>query len=190
MIVLCWNCRGLGNPWTVRHLRRLVKLKKPVIVFLMETLVVQRKVDVLRVKLGFQNAFCVDCVGRSGGLILFWNSDINLVIQNYSQRHVNAVIHDSHMGISWKFTGFYGHPDPTKRQESWTLLRYLAGLIPAPWMVCGDFNEIISLSEKSSGSRRSTLQNPILIPFSLKFNNKEIFSKRFERNITFLPPHT
>ncbi|XP_062171126.1 uncharacterized protein LOC133876913 [Alnus glutinosa] len=38
------------------------------------------------------------------------------------------------------------------------LLRYLADLNPSPWFVCGDFNEIVSLSEKSSVSRRSRLQ--------------------------------
>jgi hypothetical protein len=118
MIALCWNCRGLRNPRTVRHLRRMVKSKKPAVVFLMETMVVQKKVDVLRVKLDFQNAFCVDSVGRSGGLLLLWASDLNLEIQNYSQRHVNAVIHESDSGATWKFTGFYGHPDPMRRQES------------------------------------------------------------------------
>jgi len=117
-----------------------------------------RKADLLRVKLGFQNVFCVDCKGRSGGLLLFWSSDIDLEVQNFSQRHVNAVIHSSDIGVSWKFTGFYGHPDPMKRQESWSLLRCLADLNPSPWFVCGDFNEIISLSEKSSVSRRSQKQ--------------------------------
>jgi len=102
--------------------------------------------------------FCVDCKGRSGGLLLFWSSDIDLEVQNFNQNHVNAVIHSSDTGTSWKFTGFYGHPDPMKRQGSWSLLRYLANLHPSPWLVCGDFNEIVSLSEKSSFSRRSQKQ--------------------------------
>jgi hypothetical protein len=29
MILLSWNCRGLGNPQTVRELRRMVKNKHP-----------------------------------------------------------------------------------------------------------------------------------------------------------------
>jgi len=45
-----------------------------------------------------------------------------------------------------------------KRQESWSLLRSLADLHPSPWLVCGDFNEILSLGEKSSQSSRSRRQ--------------------------------
>jgi hypothetical protein len=33
MSILCWNCRGLGNPVTVRDLHRMVKEKGPDLVF-------------------------------------------------------------------------------------------------------------------------------------------------------------
>jgi exonuclease III len=92
MSVLSWNCRGLGNPGTVQDLHRLVKEKKPDLVFLMETKMINKKCDPIRIKLGFDYLFCVDCVGRSGGLILMWKDNFNVVIQNYSRRHINAVI--------------------------------------------------------------------------------------------------
>jgi hypothetical protein len=82
----------------------------------------------MKFKLGFDNMFTVDCKGLSGGLILLWNFDMDLEIQNFSQQHVNAVINSPELGFSWKFTSFYGNPDPTKREESWSLLRILAGL--------------------------------------------------------------
>ena len=34
----------------------------------------------------------VDYVGRSEGLTLFWNDGFEVEIQNYSKRHINAVI--------------------------------------------------------------------------------------------------
>jgi len=37
MIVLSWNCRGLGNLSAVRALKRLVKDEDPDILFLSET---------------------------------------------------------------------------------------------------------------------------------------------------------
>ncbi|GKE58413.1 reverse transcriptase [Tanacetum coccineum] len=37
MSILSWNIQGLGNPWTVRHLRTLVKDSSPTIMFLMES---------------------------------------------------------------------------------------------------------------------------------------------------------
>jgi endonuclease/exonuclease/phosphatase family metal-dependent hydrolase len=62
------------------------------------------------------------------------------------------------MAGGWKFTGFYGNPEVTRRSESWSLLRFLSSMDPAPWLCVGDFNEIVSLSEKSNSSYRSSSQ--------------------------------
>jgi exonuclease III len=74
MNILSWNCRGLGNLRTVHDLRRMVKEKKPNLVFLMETKLRQKQMESIRVKLGFKNVFVVDCIGKGGGLALFWGA--------------------------------------------------------------------------------------------------------------------
>jgi exonuclease III len=109
MSLLSWNCRGLGNPQTVQFLRRLVKEKSSCLVFLMETKRLQNNVGFLKVQLGFDNLFAVDCIGRSGGLILLWKSSAQVTIQNYSLRHINAEFQLCSNGPLWKFTGFYVH---------------------------------------------------------------------------------
>jgi hypothetical protein len=147
MSILSWNCRGLGNRRAVRDLHQMVKEKRPVLVFLMETKLCNKRAEFIRIKLQFDYMFVVDCVGRSGGLILLWNSHTNVVIQNYSRRHVNAIITLDKNGSPWKFSGFYGHPVEAKRNESWQLLRFLSGLSPCPWLCMGDFNEVVNLSE-------------------------------------------
>jgi hypothetical protein len=38
----------------------------------METKMLNKNCDFFRIKLGFDYMFGVNCVGRSGGLILFW----------------------------------------------------------------------------------------------------------------------
>jgi hypothetical protein len=55
-------------------------------------------VELIRIKLGFDNLFVVDCVGRSGGLALFWKSDTPVQIQNYRRRHINVVINSGSVG--------------------------------------------------------------------------------------------
>jgi hypothetical protein len=102
--------------------------------------------------LGFDNYFVVNCKGRSGGLILLWKNNIQVSIQNYSCRHVNAEVCFSNNGPCWKFTGFYGHLEAIKRPKAWSLLRHLARLAPWPWLVVGDFNEITGPGEKTSCS--------------------------------------
>jgi exonuclease III len=148
MIIFSWNCRGLGNPWTVQDLCRMVKEKKPDLVFLMETKLRRKKMENIRIKLGFSNMFVVDCIGRSGGLGLFWGEEAKVEVKNFSQRHVNAIIEGPIVDLHWKFTRFYGHPETPKRHEAWALLKYLARFDPLPWLCIGDFNEIVNGTEK------------------------------------------
>jgi hypothetical protein len=154
MIILSWNCRGLGNPRTVQDFCQMVKEKRPNLVFLMETKLRKQKLEIIRSKLGFENMFVVDCVGKSGGLVLFWEEGWEVEVQNYSHRHINAIVHDQNLNADWKLTCFYGHPDPTKRHEAWDLLKLLARLTPDPWICIGDFNEVLTMSEKVGGNVR------------------------------------
>lgn len=52
---------------------------------------------------------------------------------------------------SWTLTGMYASPIYTKRLELWHYLSSFKETIIGPWMIIGDFNEII-LSSKQKGS--------------------------------------
>ena len=97
--------------------------------------------------------FVVDSVGKSDGLTQFWTMDARVEIQNYSRRHINSKVCSSPNIPQWKFTGFYGHPDPSKIPEAWSLLRHIARMDPIPWVCLSDFNEILSANEKYRESR-------------------------------------
>ncbi|XP_075499819.1 uncharacterized protein LOC142538372 [Primulina tabacum] len=61
----------------------------------------------------------------------------------------------------WRFIGFYGNPVTSMRTQSWQLIRRLAGiheLSSLPWLVGGDFNEILFDSEKFGGMLRANAQ--------------------------------
>ncbi|KAL8520443.1 hypothetical protein ACS0TY_011099 [Phlomoides rotata] len=74
MIILSWNCRGLGNPAIIPALVELVKTRKPDVIFLFETLSVSSRVEEVRVRLKFESCFSISSIGRSGGLCVFWKS--------------------------------------------------------------------------------------------------------------------
>ncbi|XP_073139036.1 uncharacterized protein [Henckelia pumila] len=62
-----------------------------------------------------------------------------------------------HSEKHWRFTGFYGNPEPGSRNISWELFRRLHGnheLRELPWLVGGDFNEICYDREKFGGNMR------------------------------------
>nr|POE92969.1 hypothetical protein CFP56_48115 [Quercus suber] len=60
--------------------------------------------------------------------------------------------------ITWRLTGFYGHPDTNKREETWTLLESLGRSNTLPWLCLGDYNEILSQTEKAGGRLRPARQ--------------------------------
>jgi hypothetical protein len=109
-------------------------------------------------KLGMPGMFLVDPVGKSGGLAMMWRDVDDVTIENYSRRHINVMIYSQTAKQTWKLTGFYGHPNPARRHEAWSLLKYLRNHPPAPWLCMGDYNEIINNSEKWGAATRRESQ--------------------------------
>ena len=70
MRLFSWNCQGLGNPWIVRALHNLVRMKVPQIPFLSETRQDAMMVEVLRCRLGFQGCFTVRIMGGMEGVVV------------------------------------------------------------------------------------------------------------------------
>lgn len=92
MIVLSWNCRGLGQPATILFLCELVRVYRPDIIFLFEKLSFGVRLESLRVKFKFNCCFTMDCVDRSGRLTIFWNNNNNISVLSYSMNHVDLFI--------------------------------------------------------------------------------------------------
>lgn len=51
-------------------------------------------------------------------------------------------------GVSFKVTRIYESPDKALRKHSWDLMRRLKGCFNPPWMLIGDFSEILDRDEE------------------------------------------
>lgn len=113
----------------------------------METKVRRIHADRLKSRIGFHGAFFVDGGGLGGGLALLWKVKNSLQLLSYSKNHVDVEVRmpDS---VVWRLTCVYGFPERDRRHLTWDLLRSLRSNSILPWLVAGDFNEILSLSEK------------------------------------------
>ncbi|VFR00567.1 unnamed protein product [Cuscuta campestris] len=147
MSTLSWNCRGLGNPRTVREVVDLVSSKKPDFVFLMETKVNREHAERLRIKIEFEGLFYVDRTGLGGGLALLWKRNNTAQLLSYSKNHVDIMVR-LYGRQPWRMTCFYGFPERSRRSESWNLLRSLGTRSSLPWVVVGDFNDLVFQHEK------------------------------------------
>ena len=154
MSCLVWNYRKLGNLRTGRELVELVRAKDPSVVFLAETLTDDARLESIQSNINFDHRWVVPIVGRSGGLVLYWRSSINLSIEGSDKYYIDAVI-DKDQESEGRLTGFYGELETARRSKAWEKLKNLSTRRERPWLCCGDFNEIIRLDEKLGSATRS-----------------------------------
>ncbi|CAL2239107.1 unnamed protein product [Prunus armeniaca] len=147
MIALSWNVRGLGNPRTFRALKLLLREKFPNMVFLMETHMTETQMERVKHRLGMHMAFVVKWVGMGGGLMMLCKYGWSMNLLSSSVGHIDVIIHSPN-GDAFHVTGFYGHHEAHSRKHSWELLRRLHHGVNGPWLVLGDFNEVLSAEEQ------------------------------------------
>ncbi|KAL6134326.1 hypothetical protein ACLB2K_066558 [Fragaria x ananassa] len=178
MEILAWNCRGLNNDRCIQALQTLIGQKKPSFIFLSETNVNDKEyLNRLRFPLGYRNCEAVFSVGQSGGVALFWEDGLDVRFLSKSRYHVDVEVHATDgSGITWRLTGFYGQPLASNRHLSWDLLQALSGDSSLPWIVVGDFNEILHEDEKEGGLARNP--NQILL-FQGALDDAELFDLGF-----------
>ncbi|PON70693.1 Endonuclease/exonuclease/phosphatase [Trema orientale] len=95
----------------------------------------------------------VQQVIMTGSLSLSEIGEWNVSVVSFSKHHVDALITDGR-GSTWYFTRVYGHPQRSKCIHTWELIRRLSTLSDLPWLLGGDLNEILCISEKEGGSSR------------------------------------
>ena len=151
MIVMAWNCRGMGSTLAVRTLAEEVRTREPLLVFFAETKASISRIKGLQSKLNYTQGITVPSDGRSGGLALLWKKGARVSFKSCSNSHIDVVVCESDSSPSWRATSFYGHLDTEKRHISWKLLDALRTQCDLPWIVFGDFNKIAFSYEKLGG---------------------------------------
>uniref|UniRef100_A0A803PZ04 Reverse transcriptase domain-containing protein n=1 Tax=Cannabis sativa TaxID=3483 RepID=A0A803PZ04_CANSA len=132
-----------------------ISAERPNLLFIMETKLKCNSLDRIRHSLKFNNGLEVPRVGLKGGLLLLWMTNVDVTLNSYSMNHFDAfVLYEN--GCRFHFTTFYGAPESHLRTNTWNLLRSFA--TPSnnfPWLVLGDFNELLSNEDKDGGPLRS-----------------------------------
>ena len=147
MRCISWNCRGLGNSRSIQNLQEIIRSQRPSLIFLIETLVNDEKIEQLRIQLGFDGKFVVNRVGRGGGIALLWKQPMTYNLLSFQNNFIDVSVHVPNK-VVWRLTCFYGFPERNRRKDSWNLLRILHGNSSLPWCIFGDFNNLLSPGDK------------------------------------------
>ncbi|CAL5418073.1 unnamed protein product [Camellia sinensis] len=148
MLILSWNCQGVGRPLTFQILQGLCRTHRPQIIFLMETKNNQLKLEAIRRRLRYPNQSYVDPVGLSGGLALWWLDEVHLQVSFKSANLLNCHVSDNLHHSPWLATFVYAPPRWTDRRVFWQVLQAIAQDTHDPWLCIGDFNEVGQSWEK------------------------------------------
>ena len=103
--------------------------------------------------LGLTNMVVRDCDGRSGGIAILWRKGVDVTLRNFSKYHIDVDVREED-GKEWRFTRVYGEPQLEHKVKTWQTLRNLISTPVKPWLLAGDFNEILYAHEKERGRQR------------------------------------
>jgi hypothetical protein len=158
MNVMSWNSRGLGQTATVQELACLVRKFCPKIVFITETRQQKERVTNLCGRIGLKNALVVDVQGKGGGLVLYWDESIKINVLSYGMHYFDTLVWDGDHHASWRGTFVYGESRTQDRHLMWEALRRLKPISASPWLLIGDFNEVLWSFEQFSARKRPERQ--------------------------------
>ena len=152
MSAWCWNCQGAGSTETVQIIREVRHKFFPDIMFLMETKQKFGYISDLQKSLGYDGIYTVEPLGLSGGLAVFWKSSYGVEILSGDKRIIDLKV--SVRSMSFFLSCVYGDPVRERRQEVWDRLVEIGLSRNEPWLLAGDFNELMSNEDKLGGAVR------------------------------------
>lgn len=101
--------------------------------------------EAIRCKLGFDYGSYVEPEGLSGGLALWWNKEVNLVVEVAERNFMHDAVTECSKPARWEATFVYGCPSRAGRGKVWDEIKSLAQDVHLPWLCMGDFNQILSV---------------------------------------------
>lgn len=90
MSTVYWNARGSGGKRAFLLIQHLVVELKPSLLFVSDVKVLCKSATGWLSALNMYDVFGVDPRGNRGGLLLFWNRNINVSLRSYSFAHIDV----------------------------------------------------------------------------------------------------
>ncbi|XP_062009065.1 uncharacterized protein LOC133725714 [Rosa rugosa] len=150
--ILFWNARGAGSENFRSAISDLVRLHSIDILAICEPRVQFARASTTLNNLGFSDSRVMEAEGFSGGLWLLWNKNkvkVDFIDENFRSISIKITLTGK---PAWMLTVVYASPNHTSRASLWSYFDNLAANNNLPWMLIGDFNELVSSVDKNGGS--------------------------------------
>ena len=152
MNMLIWNCRGVLNPTFCDVVNDLIQMHSPAIMVVGETKVCGERANRISGRINLDRAIFANSIGLSGGLWILWDFDQVEILEVASIEQEIHVIVNSSSRPPWLLSTIYASPGFAERWLLWENLESVASLYSMPWVIAGDFNEVLMGEDKFRGN--------------------------------------
>lgn len=135
-----------------RHTRKLVNKYRPSLVIMVETHCPSSHAVKFWRNLGYDLCVCSEAQGHSGGIWMLVERGSNFTADVVDIFHHVVTISLRKGNKLWFCSAVYASHVPTVRETLWQHLVQLRSTISGPWLLMGDFNEVLLPSEVRGGN--------------------------------------
>ena len=125
---------------------------RPSIMVITETRVGGDRVGRIIEGLPFDVFITTDTIGFTGGLWILWKKeDAKVNLLTSTEQEIHATIKVCSTNHSWLIFAIYASPKIAERRLIWSNLSEVAKLHNLPWLMLGNFNEVLCGEDKYGG---------------------------------------
>ena len=154
--LLSWNVRRANESTERKAIKSIIKKQKVDLFYIQETKI-QVMFDRVVSSLGsrrFLEWKTLDAFGSAGGILICWDKrSLDLLEWEEGQFSLSCRFRNVDNGVVWVFTGVYGPFTRVERECLWEEIGAIRGIWEELWCLRGDFNIILSQSERSRQGR-------------------------------------
>ncbi|XP_020266987.1 uncharacterized protein LOC109842532 [Asparagus officinalis] len=150
-----WNIRGL-NKSSKQHLVKLFIAQYHLsFIALLETKISDRRMPIIAKRIA-KDWNCITNTGYASKIriMILWDPNVlDINFENFSAQQITCTVKSLDGSFNSVISTIYGLNHIEGRKDLWNELRIIQNSIGnSPWLLCGDFNSIISNDEKLGGS--------------------------------------
>ena len=127
-------------------------IHNPAILILIETKASGDRAKRIADRLPFGGAIFANAIGLFGGLRLLWDSSWVSVIELVTtEQEIHALVTPIYSNTPWLLSAVYASRRFAERRLLWDNLKIVSDLHSFPWVMAGDFNEVLIGEDKYGG---------------------------------------
>ncbi|XP_060177922.1 uncharacterized protein LOC132607865 [Lycium barbarum] len=147
------------DPWKQKEVRLFLQKYKVDVIGCLETRIKQqRSQNILRKLAQEWNHCCNYPMDYNGRIWLLWRPHVQMHIPVVTEQCIHCKVENTSAGVSTSLTVVYAKNDAQERQILWRDLVQIGSSTQGPWLISGDFNNVLS-SEDNLGPQLLTLRH-------------------------------